>query len=111
VQESLKGEGELLGKTNSTGTGALSRFAPRLVAFALFPPQPARERCRSLLHAERNDKEQILLTHSQLKTKEDADNLKTGWAWALTSLKTFLETGKPIRYDEWEKSLKKSSPR
>jgi uncharacterized protein YndB with AHSA1/START domain len=43
----------------------------------------------------------VRLTHSGLRTEEDAASLQEGWEWALDSLKSFLESGEPIRYNEW----------
>lgn len=51
-----------------------------------------------------NDMQHIVhLAHSQLKSEADADGMETGWRWALTSLQSYLETGKAITYEEWER--------
>jgi len=46
----------------------------------------------------------VTLTHSGFKDEKGPDDLKTGWTWALTSLKSYLETGKRITYEEWDKA-------
>ena len=48
------------------------------------------------------------LTHSGLETEEAIKGMGTGWRWALTSLQSYLETGKGIPYAEWEQ--KEMSP-
>lgn len=49
---------------------------------------------------EYNIKTKITLRHLKLKSEKDCAEMKEGWTWALTSLKSFLETGKPVRYNE-----------
>lgn len=41
------------------------------------------------------------LGHSKLATKREWEDLKAGWSWALDSLKSWLETGRPIRHEDW----------
>ncbi len=41
-------------------------------------------------------------THSRLATKRDAEKMKAAWSWALDSLRSYLETGKPISVEAWE---------
>jgi len=43
----------------------------------------------------------VLITHDKLPGPEGCQSMKKGWSWALESLKSFLETGKRIRYDDW----------
>ncbi len=43
----------------------------------------------------------IRLEHSRLKSREEFEDLKSGWSWALDSLRSYLETGRPIPYEEW----------
>ncbi len=43
----------------------------------------------------------VYLTHDRLRTKKDAEDLKTAWSWAMDSLKSYLETGRPIPHEEW----------
>jgi uncharacterized protein YndB with AHSA1/START domain len=38
----------------------------------------------------------VRLTHSKLGSKQDRDDLKPAWGWAMDSLKSWLETGKPL---------------
>lgn len=49
----------------------------------------------------------VRLTHSKLPSQAAFKNMKGGWSWALDSLKSYLETGRPIAYEEWKKSRKK----
>lgn len=46
---------------------------------------------------------EITLTHSLLASDTDANDMKIGWSWALTSLKSYLETGQPISFEQWHK--------
>ncbi len=43
----------------------------------------------------------IRLEHSRLKNREEFEDLKNGWGWALDSLRSYLETGRPIPYEGW----------
>ena len=43
------------------------------------------------------------LIHSNLQSQSDKDDSGLGWNWAMDSLKSFLETGKPLSWEEWEK--------
>lgn len=43
------------------------------------------------------------LLHSNLQSQNDKDDSELGWNWAMDSLKSFLETGKPLSWEEWEK--------
>ncbi|MFQ5552765.1 MAG: SRPBCC domain-containing protein [Thermoplasmata archaeon] len=43
----------------------------------------------------------IRLEHSRLKNREEFEDLKNGWSWALDSLRSYLEKGRPIPYEEW----------
>jgi uncharacterized protein YndB with AHSA1/START domain len=38
----------------------------------------------------------VRLEHSKIETQEGYENMKAGWTWAMDSLKSFLETGKPL---------------
>lgn len=46
----------------------------------------------------------VRLTHSKLRSKQDREGMKEGWSWAMDSLKSFLETGAPIRHADWVKA-------
>lgn len=49
------------------------------------------------------DNTKMTLTHSKLAKKEEAEELLTGgWEWALDSLKSYLETGRGVRYEDWK---------
>ena len=43
----------------------------------------------------------VRVTHSRLKTQKDRSEMKDGWSWAMDSYKSYLETGKPIKYEDW----------
>jgi uncharacterized protein YndB with AHSA1/START domain len=43
----------------------------------------------------------LRLEHSGLESEADYEDMKGGWSWALDSLKSFLETGKPISHEVW----------
>jgi uncharacterized protein YndB with AHSA1/START domain len=45
----------------------------------------------------------MTLIHSKLAKKEEAEELLAGgWEWALDSLKSYLETGNGVRYEDWK---------
>jgi len=43
----------------------------------------------------------VRLQHMKLKSRSDREDMKGGWSWAMDSLKSFLETGKPIPHEVW----------
>ncbi|MBM3328352.1 MAG: hypothetical protein FJY67_02625 [Calditrichaeota bacterium] len=47
-------------------------------------------------------KVRVALEHRKLQTREDCDDLREGWSWAMESLKSWLETGRGIRFEEWK---------
>lgn len=49
---------------------------------------------------------QVVLEHQDLPNEAEFEDMKTGWSWALTSLKSYLEQGKPISFEEWQLSRK-----
>ena len=49
-------------------------------------------------------KVQVAVTHSRLASRKDAETMKEAWAWALDSLRSYLETGKPIAVEAWEEA-------
>lgn len=49
-------------------------------------------------------KSSIVLTHEQLPDQAGCEEMREGWTWALTSLKSYLETGEPIGYEAWKAS-------
>ena len=64
------------------------------VAIRLYPA--GRGRCR------------VVLGHSGLEQKERGiDGMYGGWSWALSSLKSYLETGKGVDHDAWMAQQKK----
>ena len=46
----------------------------------------------------------IEITHSDLKSKNDLTHMREGWLWSLDCVKSFLETGRTIRFEDWKKS-------
>ncbi len=38
----------------------------------------------------------VCVTHGKLASQQDREHMKGGWTWAMDSLKSYLETGKPI---------------
>lgn len=48
-----------------------------------------------------NGKTAVLITHDRLPGSEGCESMKKGWSWALDSLKSYLETGQRIKYDDW----------
>jgi uncharacterized protein YndB with AHSA1/START domain len=47
----------------------------------------------------------VAITHEKLPDKAGSEEMKKGWTWALTSLKSYLETGRAVKYEDWEKGL------
>lgn len=46
----------------------------------------------------------VELTHSGLASEADVADMRGGWSWAVDSLKSFLETGRPIAHEDWLRS-------
>jgi uncharacterized protein YndB with AHSA1/START domain len=45
---------------------------------------------------------QVVLQHSGLANKAEVEDLREGWSWAMDSLRSYLETGSPIRFESWK---------
>jgi uncharacterized protein YndB with AHSA1/START domain len=43
----------------------------------------------------------VRITHNDL-TADDVAGLQDGWDWALDSLKSYLETGAPVTFEDWQ---------
>lgn len=43
----------------------------------------------------------VLLTHSGLQTPDQVEDMRGGWLWALSSFKSCMETGEPLRHEDW----------
>lgn len=87
-------------------TGEFKKVEPnqRLV-FTWEQPQHAPGSSVEVLFEDRGDRCVVNLTHRKLGSKADADDLKTGsWNWALDSLKSYLETGSGVKYEDWKAS-------
>ena len=41
------------------------------------------------------------LRHELLASQQDVEDMTGGWSWALASFKSYLETGNPVRHDDW----------
>ena len=46
---------------------------------------------------------EISLEHAKLSSDVDLHDMNTGWSWALESLRSYLETGKPTPFEQWQK--------
>jgi uncharacterized protein YndB with AHSA1/START domain len=45
----------------------------------------------------------VTIQHKDLKSKEDIEHMKEGWEWSLDNLKSYLEIGKIISFEDWKK--------
>lgn len=45
----------------------------------------------------------IRISHSKLANQKDRAKMKDGWSWALDSLKSYLETDRPIKRSDWKR--------
>ncbi|NOS85115.1 MAG: SRPBCC domain-containing protein [Ignavibacteria bacterium] len=48
---------------------------------------------------------QITILHTKLESEEHVSGMNEGWTWAAYSLKSYLETGKPIDYAAWKRTI------
>ncbi|HEX9751080.1 MAG TPA: SRPBCC family protein [candidate division Zixibacteria bacterium] len=48
----------------------------------------------------------VRIQHTKLPDAKGRDDMRMGWSWTLDSLKSFLETGRPIQFEEWKKTWK-----
>jgi uncharacterized protein YndB with AHSA1/START domain len=48
------------------------------------------------------DETEVDLLHENLFNEKEVAELAEGWSWALDSLKSYLETGGGIGFDEWK---------
>jgi uncharacterized protein YndB with AHSA1/START domain len=46
----------------------------------------------------------VTLEHSHLASQADYEDMNGGWSWALDSLQSYLEAGRPISHEDWLKS-------
>ncbi len=53
---------------------------------------------------EQGDKTLCRLDHVALQLEDDMHDAELGWAWAMDSLQTFLETGTALSWEQWEAS-------
>jgi uncharacterized protein YndB with AHSA1/START domain len=54
--------------------------------------------------AEEDGEIKVLLEHSRLSSQDDMRDMETGWSWALESLRSYLETGRAIPFEVWQKN-------
>jgi len=52
----------------------------------------------------------VRIEHNRLANREDLAGQREGWAWAIESLKAFLETGRGVRYAAWEAGKQAPAP-
>jgi uncharacterized protein YndB with AHSA1/START domain len=50
----------------------------------------------------------VAIMHSKLKDETGYSDMKHGWSWAIESLKSYLETGAALPYEEWVKAQETS---
>lgn len=48
----------------------------------------------------------VTLIHHNLATENHVKSMQSGWNWALSNVKLFLEEGKKIGYEEWLEQLR-----
>lgn len=48
----------------------------------------------------------VRVQHAKIGTKKDREDMKEGWSWALDSLKSYLEKGKPVTFEAWKEAQK-----
>ncbi len=48
---------------------------------------------------------ELTITHENLSGDEHVSGMNKGWSWAVYSLKSYLETGKAVSYETWEKTV------
>ena len=46
----------------------------------------------------------VQLEHSGIESEDGYLDMKKGWTWAMDSCKSYLEKGKPLPYEEWERN-------
>jgi len=54
------------------------------------------------------DSVELSLPHRDIKDAAGALDMERGWSWAMDSLKSFLEVGKPVPHAEWEAAQDRS---
>lgn len=47
-------------------------------------------------------KTEIKITHQKLPSQDHVNSMNEGWSWAVQSLKSYLETGVPVSYEDWK---------
>ena len=46
---------------------------------------------------------EVMLEHRDIGDEPGYRDMRTGWSWALDSFKSFMEEGKPISFEAWER--------
>lgn len=49
---------------------------------------------------------EIKIIHERLLSRDHVSSMNEGWSWAVHSLKAYLETGHPVKYEDWKKNRK-----
>jgi len=53
-------------------------------------------------------KTQVTVTHEKLPDRAGCEDMKEGWTWALTSLKSYLEDGGRLSFEDWKATRDKA---
>jgi len=85
---------------------------PKLLRFTWENPRHAPGTVVEIaIAAKERGKVSAALTHRKLKSRRDAAKMKAAWSWAMDSLRSYVETGRPIGVEEWERTRKKAGSR
>lgn len=55
-----------------------------------------------MFEATADGRSKVVLSHSRLANAGEVEDLREGWSWAMDSLRSYLETGSPIRWEDWK---------
>ena len=95
-------------------TGEFTRLSPgRAVGFTWENPAACPGTTVAIrLYSAGRGKTRVVLGHSGLEKRERGlDGMYGGWSWALSSLKSYLETGRPLKHDDWMAQQKRKQKR
>jgi uncharacterized protein YndB with AHSA1/START domain len=85
---------------------------PKLLRFTWENPRHAPGTVVEVAIAARGrGKASAALTHRRLRTRRDAVKMKEAWSWAMDSLRSYVETGRAIGVEAWERARKKAGSR
>ncbi len=57
-----------------------------------------------LFAAKPDGRSEVVVSHTRLSGQDEVADLREGWSWAMDSLKSYLEIGKPVRWEDWKAS-------